>query len=95
MRLAKEAAVLRPLGSRNPDSVLAALEGELLAAARDMGLGPMGARGINAVIGLHIAVAVTHTAALPVAVNAQCMVGRRWKAMLKGDGSAEYTGIFT
>ena len=63
MRLAKEAAVLRPLGSRNPDSVLAALEGELLAAARDMGLGPMGARGINAVIGLHIAVAVTHTAA--------------------------------
>ncbi len=94
LRLAKEAAVLRPLGSRNPDPGLAALESELLAAARNLGLGPMGVRGVNAVMGLHAAAAVTHTAALPVAVNAQCMVGRRWKAVLAGDGRADYSGDF-
>lgn len=95
MRLAKEAAVLRPLGSVNPVPALAALENELLLAARSMGLGPMGARGINAVMGLHAAAAVTHTAALPVAVNAQCMVGRRWKARLYGDSRVEYSGEFS
>ena len=74
---------------------LAALEDDLLRAARAMGLGPMGARGINAVMGLHAAAAVTHTAALPVAVNAQCMVGRRWKARLYGDNRVEYSGEFS
>ncbi len=94
MRLAKEAAVLRPLGSLNPDRALASLERDLLAAARAMGIGPMGVRGVNAVMGLHASAAVTHTAALPVAVNAQCMVGRRWKAVLAGDGRPSYTGDF-
>lgn len=94
MRLAKEAAVLRAVGTTNPDPNLAALERELFQAARSMGLGPMGARGVNAVLGIHIASAVTHTAALPVAVNAQCMVGRRWKALLDGKGNVKYTGDF-
>ncbi len=92
MRLAKEAAVLRPLGSHNPDEGLASLERELLAGARAMGIGPMGVRGVSAVMGLHLSAAATHTAALSVAVNAQCMVGRRWKAVLAGDGCIEYTG---
>lgn len=92
MSLAKKAAVLRKIGSRNPDDNTARLEKELLAAARQLGTGPMGSRGINAVMGLHIETAYTHTAALPVAFNAQCLVGRRWKAVISPDNTIRYEG---
>ena len=62
------------------------------AAARDLGLGPMGAAGINAVLAVHVETAMTHTAALPVAVNAQCLVGRRWRAIIASDGDVRSTG---
>jgi len=92
MTLAKKAALLRTVGSGNPDARCAALEAELLAAARKLGLGPMGSRGINAVLAVHIATAMTHTAALPVAFNAQCLVGRRWVAHIAADNRVSYTG---
>lgn len=92
MKLAKEAALLRPVGSVNRDPVIAELEGELMAASRQLGIGPMGSRGINCVIGLHLALAVTHTAALPVAVNAQCLVGRRWRGWIDAYGEANFSG---
>ncbi len=92
MELAKRAALLRPVGAPHSDPEVRRLEGELLAASRHLGLGPMGARGVNAVLAVHAEIAVTHTAALPVAVNAQCMVGRRWRALVAGDGTVEYTG---
>jgi len=95
MRMAKEAALLRPLGSRHPNPRVAAMETKLLSATRELGLGPMGARGVNAVMGLHIDTAVTHTAALPVAVNAQCLVGRRWTALIEAGGRVTYTGEIT
>ena len=85
MRLAKEAAVLRKIGSRHPEPAVARLEEALLKASRSLGIGPMGSEGINAVMGLHIEKALTHTAALPVAVNAQCLVGRRWRALISAD----------
>ena len=94
-RLAKEAAVLRRVGSRHPSPDVAGLEEALLAAARRLGLGPMGARGVSAVMAVHIETAFTHTAALPVAVNAQCLVGRRWTALVGSDGSVRYTGEVT
>ena len=92
MRLAKEAAVLRPVAKPNPDPHIAEMERRLLDATRSLGIVPMGSRGINAVIGLHIETAVTHTAALPVAVNAQCAVGRRWRARIAADGTVDFTG---
>ena len=92
MRMAKEAALLRPLGQDHPDPKVAALERKLLAATREIGLGPMGSRGTNSVVGLHIETALTHTAALPVAVNAQCMVGRRWTATIAADGQVSFSG---
>ena len=97
MRLAKDAALLRPIGRPHADPLVAAMEAKLLAATRELGLGPMGSRGVNTVIGLHIATAVTHTAALPVAVNAQCLVGRRWRAIIHDTGpdaapTVDYTG---
>lgn len=92
MKLAKEAAVLRPVGSRHPDPALAKMEEDLLDAAHLLGVGPMGARGRSAVMAVHMATAVTHTAALPVAVNAQCLIGRRWRAILDPEGNVDYTG---
>ncbi|MBI3947351.1 MAG: fumarate hydratase [Armatimonadetes bacterium] len=91
-KLAKEAALLRPVGSRHPETRAAAIEAKLLSACRHLGIGPMGSRGVNAVMAVHVATAVTHTAALPVAVNAQCLVGRRWKATISAQGETTYTG---
>ncbi len=92
MKLAKEAALLRKVGEPSPDPETARLERELLEASRELGIGPMGSRGINCVIGMHIETAVTHTAALPVAVNAQCLVGRRWKAYINSENNFELSG---
>jgi len=92
MKLAKQATLLRPLGRAHDRPDIAELETTLLEATRELGLGPMGARGVNAVMAVHIEVAVTHTAALPVAINAQCLVGRRWCAIIDRDGAISYSG---
>jgi tartrate/fumarate subfamily iron-sulfur-dependent hydro-lyase alpha chain len=92
MQIAKEAAVLSRLGTHHPDPRIAEMEITLLDAIRRLGIGPMGSRGINAVLSLHIRTAATHTAALPVAVNAQCSIGRRWKAKITGRGEISYIG---
>ena len=94
MSIAKKAALLRPIGVHHPDPEAAELEKELYAASRELGIGPMGSRGINAVLAVNVDLAVTHTAALPVAVNAQCLVGRRWKALIDGSGNIKYSGEF-
>ncbi|MBR2721103.1 MAG: fumarate hydratase, partial [Lentisphaeria bacterium] len=92
MSLAKKAALLRPVGDHHSDPEVARLEKELYDAARQLGIGPMGSRGINAVLAINLDIGYTHTAALPVAVNAQCLVGRRWIAKISADGSVDYTG---
>jgi tartrate/fumarate subfamily iron-sulfur-dependent hydro-lyase alpha chain len=92
MKMAKEAALLRKVGEVNKDKKVAALEKKIFDATRELGLGPMGSAGINAVMGLHIETAMTHTAALPVAVNAQCLVGRRWIAEFNEYGEVYFTG---
>jgi fumarate hydratase subunit alpha len=89
MKLAKE-ALLRPLGSRNPDPEIAKLEEELLEALNGLGIGPMGLGGKTTLLGVHIEVAYTHTASLPVAVNYQCWAARRATARIYADGRVEY-----
>lgn len=93
MKLAKKAALARPVGARNPNPEVCALEEEIFGALRKTGVGPMGSEGINAVIALNIETALTHTAALPVAVNAQCLAARRWKAVIQADGKTSFTGV--
>lgn len=92
MRMAKEAALLRPVAQPHANPRIAKMEKRLLAASRELGIGPMGSNGINAVMGIHIETAVTHTAALPVAVNAQCLIGRRWTASVKADNTVSFSG---
>ena len=90
MKIAKEAAVLRLIGERHPDPYIAKLEKELLTAINSLGVGPMGFNGINAALDLHIEYAATHTAALPVAFNAQCCICRRSTAKISSDGKIKY-----
>jgi tartrate/fumarate subfamily iron-sulfur-dependent hydro-lyase alpha chain len=91
MELAKEAALLRAVGSVHEREEIALLEGDLLKASNRLGIGPMGTAGKNAVMGVHVNHAVTHTAALPVAVNAQCLIGRRWLARIDSHGRYDLT----
>ncbi|MGV8083232.1 MAG: fumarate hydratase [Coriobacteriia bacterium] len=73
--LAKK-ALLREIGSVHPDSRIAALEAELLAAANATGIGPAGLGGDTTALAVHIVTAPCHIAALPVAVNMGCSAVR-------------------
>lgn len=69
-------ALLRPVGSVNPDNDLAALEGELLKMINDLGIGPMGFGGTTTALAVHVETYPCHIASLPVAVNIQCHADR-------------------
>jgi len=90
MRIAKEAAILRPIGDRNPDPEIAALELELLEKIKHTGYGAMGFPGVTGALDLHVECALVHTGGLPVAYNAQCVVGRRTGVKITADGETIY-----
>jgi len=73
--LAKK-ALLRPLGSRNPDSELATLEQELYEEINSLGIGPQGLGGRITSLAVHVNMMECHIASLPVAVNIQCHAAR-------------------
>jgi fumarate hydratase subunit alpha/L(+)-tartrate dehydratase alpha subunit len=87
--LAKK-AVLRPLGTHSDDPDVAALEDELLAAANELGIGPMGLGGRTTALGLHVEWAHTHITQNPVAVNLQCWAARRASAVVTPAGDVTY-----
>ena len=92
MKLAKEAAVLRPVGDRHPEKQISDLERRLLAEIDAAGIGPMGMGGTTGAMDVHIEYAVTHTAALPVGYNAQCSLCRRKTARIAADGEVTHPG---
>lgn len=69
--LAKQ-ALLRPLGRRNPDKLLARLEKDLFLAVNGLKIGPMGLGGRATCLGVRALAYPTHIAGLPVAVNISC-----------------------
>ena len=73
--LAKK-ALLRPLGSENPDPELAALEQELYEEVNALGIGPQGLGGRITSLAVHVNMMESHIASLPVAVNIQCHAAR-------------------
>ena len=74
--LAKEAAIIRPVGSPNEDAEPAQLEGDLLEAVNATGVGPMGLGGDTTALGVHVETYPCHIASLPVALNVQCHSAR-------------------
>ena len=73
--LAKK-ALLRDLGSKNPDPYYAELEGEMLEKVNCLGIGPQGFGGRTTAIGLNIETLPTHIAGMPCAININCHVTR-------------------
>ncbi|WP_027188465.1 fumarate hydratase [Desulfovibrio cuneatus] len=73
--LAKK-ALFRPVGVRNPDTEIAAMEMELLGEINALGVGPMGLGGTTSSLDVKIEMAPCHIASLPVAVNVQCHSSR-------------------
>jgi fumarate hydratase subunit alpha len=69
-------ALLRPLGSPNPDPIAAALEAELLDLVNATGIGPMGVGGRITALAVNIETRPCHIASQPVAVNLQCHAAR-------------------
>ena len=90
MRMAKEAAVLRPIGSRHPEPDISQMELEFIRIFSSSGVGPMGMGGRSSVLDVHIEYAATHIAGLPVAYNAQCWLSRRKTLRMHRDGSIVY-----
>ena len=89
MHLAKE-AIARPVGTRNPDPLVARLEDELYGLLNETGIGPMGLGGDVTVLNCHIEHADTHMTLNPVAVNYQCWAARRATAHVAADGSVDF-----
>ena len=91
MRIAKEASMLRPIGDRHPDPEVAALELELLEKIKNAGYGAMGFPGRTGALDLHIECALVHGGGLPVAFNAQCIIGRRYGVKILPSGETIYS----
>jgi fumarate hydratase subunit alpha len=75
-------ALLRPLGSKNPDSELAAIEEDLLIRINNLGIGPSGYGGRVTALAVHVAMIPCHIASLPVAVNIQCHAHRHKEGVI-------------
>src|SRR5499426_888511 len=86
MRLGKEAACLRLVGSRNPDPATAALEDELTRLGNYIGIGAMGFAGTSLVVASHVEVAYSHTGGMPVGIHSFCLSSRRATARLHPEG---------
>ncbi|MCZ7590415.1 MAG: fumarate hydratase [Gaiella sp.] len=93
LHLAKE-AIARPIGTRNPDPLVAQLEDELYGLLNETGIGPMGLGGDVTVLQCHIEHADTHMTLNPVAVNYQCWAARRTSAHIGADGAVDYDRDF-
>ena len=90
MVLGKQAACLRPVGSRHPDPEIAKLEDELKKLGNKTGLGAMGFQGTSTVVDCQIEVGYTHTGGMPMSVHCFCLSSRRATARLHANGEVAY-----
>jgi len=75
-------ALLRPLGEKNPDLQVAALEDELLTLVNNLGIGPQGLGGRITALAVHVNMIPCHIASFPLAVNINCHAHRHKEAIL-------------
>jgi fumarate hydratase subunit alpha len=75
-------ALLREVGSTNPDPRLAELEDEIERRCNDLGIGPAGLGGTTTVIDVFVEELPAHIASMPVAVNIQCHSARHKEVVL-------------
>jgi fumarate hydratase subunit alpha len=74
--LLSKKALLRDVGSINPEQYWADVEARLLIRINSLDIGPAGFGGSTTALGVHILTYPTHIAGLPVAVNIGCHATR-------------------
>jgi fumarate hydratase subunit alpha len=79
--LAKK-ALLRPLGTPNPDPDLRKMEETLLEEINNTGIGPQGLGGRVTSLAVHVLMMPCHIASLPLAINIQCHASRHLEIVL-------------
>lgn len=82
-------ALMRPLGSHNPNERAASMEKLLEDGINQIGLGPQGLTGKNSVLGVHIENTARHPSVIGVAVNVGCWSHRRGHIVF--DSKLNYT----
>jgi len=75
--LLSKKAILRPLGTRNPNPRGAEMEILLEEGLNKVGLGPQGLSGNSSVMGVHIESAARHPSTISVGINVGCWAHRR------------------
>ena len=87
--LLSKKALMRPLGSKNPNERAALTEKLLEDGINKIGLGPQGMSGASSVMGVHIENCARHPSVIAVAVNVGCWSHRKghivWDADLNFD----------
>ncbi|MFQ6079420.1 MAG: fumarate hydratase, partial [Thermodesulfobacteriota bacterium] len=89
-RLGREAASLRTVGDRHPDTAIANLEEELIELANSTMFGTMGLWGDFTVMDVHIEIAYGHTGGPPMSVHQHCNAIRRASARIHPTNKVEY-----
>jgi L(+)-tartrate dehydratase alpha subunit len=87
-RLSKR-AILREVGSHNPNENAAKMEQLLEAGLNEVGIGPQGLTGANSVMGVNIESSARHPSTIGVAVSTGCWAHRRGKIRINADLSYE------
>jgi L(+)-tartrate dehydratase alpha subunit len=77
-------ALMRPIGSHNPNAKAAKMEKLLEEGINKMGLGPQGMGGKMSVMGVNIVNTARHPSAIGVAVNVGCWAHRRGQIIFDG-----------
>jgi fumarate hydratase subunit alpha len=80
--LTAKKALLRPLGQKNSDPQLAAMEEELLTRINKLGIGPQGLGGRITALAVHVEMIPCHIASFPMAVNINCHSHRHKEAVI-------------
>jgi len=80
--LVAKKALLRPLGQKNPDPQLAAMEEDLLTRINNLGIGPQGLGGRITALAVHVGMIPCHIASFPMAVNINCHAHRHKEAVI-------------
>ena len=80
--LLAKSALLRKIGSQNPDPYYAELEKTLLEKINALDIGPQGFGGVTTALGVQVETFPTHIAGMPCAVNISCHVTRHVRKTL-------------
>lgn len=87
--LAKQAAVLRAIGSHNSTPEFAQMEKDLYEALNSLNIGIMGVGGDTSVFAVNVEYAFTHLDGIIVSMASNCMVARRATYRVNADNTIE------